>query len=236
MARVHDEKRGDPRAAIRTFERMLVIDPSDTSPLDALEALHTMVGDWAGMIATLEKKVERSYDPVERGETLRRAGSVAEDLLGDIPMALALYKRQGFAEVARRNAYYRKADGSAATATIGSYTGSGISFSAGGDGIVLFNSGSAEATPRVFFGAATTGSSFYYEYAANGDPTTSPNADAIVSTVGTVDGQVTYLSANSVPQNIGSPGTAVPEPSTCAMALAGLACGGYSLFRRRRAR
>lgn len=93
MARVHDEKRGDPRAAIRTFERMLVIDPSDTSPLDALEALHTMVGDWAGMIATLEKKVERSYDPVERGETLRRAGSVAEDLLGDIPMALALYKR-----------------------------------------------------------------------------------------------------------------------------------------------
>ena len=28
----------------------------------------------------------------------------------------------------------------------------------------------------------------------------------------------------------------VPEPSTVAMALAGLACGGYSLFRRRRAR
>jgi hypothetical protein len=30
--------------------------------------------------------------------------------------------------------------------------------------------------------------------------------------------------------------TAVPEPSTCASLLAGLACGGYSLFRRRRAR
>ena len=29
---------------------------------------------------------------------------------------------------------------------------------------------------------------------------------------------------------------AVPEPSTCAMALAGLACGGYSLFSRRRDR
>jgi len=28
---------------------------------------------------------------------------------------------------------------------------------------------------------------------------------------------------------------AVPEPSTCASVLAGLACGGYSLFRRRRA-
>jgi len=29
---------------------------------------------------------------------------------------------------------------------------------------------------------------------------------------------------------------AVPEPSTCAMALAGLACGGYTMFRRRCAR
>ena len=29
---------------------------------------------------------------------------------------------------------------------------------------------------------------------------------------------------------------AVPEPSTCASLLAGLACGGYSMFRRRRAR
>jgi hypothetical protein len=26
----------------------------------------------------------------------------------------------------------------------------------------------------------------------------------------------------------------IPEPSTCAMALAGLACGGYSVFRRRK--
>jgi tetratricopeptide (TPR) repeat protein len=93
LARVHDEKRGDPRAAIRTFERILEVDPSDPTPLDSLEALHTMVGDWRGMVSTLEKKVERSYDPAERGETLRRAGSVAEDLLGDREMAVALYKR-----------------------------------------------------------------------------------------------------------------------------------------------
>ncbi len=36
---------------------------------------------------------------------------------GNAP-ALALYRRQGFAEMARRNAYYRKADGSAATAIV----------------------------------------------------------------------------------------------------------------------
>lgn len=32
--------------------------------------------------------------------------------------ALALYRRQGFTEVSRRQAYYRKADGSAATAIV----------------------------------------------------------------------------------------------------------------------
>jgi [ribosomal protein S18]-alanine N-acetyltransferase len=32
--------------------------------------------------------------------------------------AIALYKRQGFSEVSRREAYYRKADGSAATALV----------------------------------------------------------------------------------------------------------------------
>ena len=127
--------------------------------------------------------------------------------------------------------------GSAATATIGSYTGGGVSFSSGGDGIVLFNSGSAEATPRVTFGAATVGSSFFYQYASNGDPTTSPNTNAVVSTVGTVDGQVTYLSANSVTQNIGSPGTAinaVPEPSTVALGSIGLAILAARATRRRK--
>lgn len=93
VARIHDEKRGDPRAAIETYERLLAHDPDDASPLDALEALHTMVGDWRGMVTVLERKVERAYDPVERGEVLRRAGSVAEDLLGDRAQAIALYRR-----------------------------------------------------------------------------------------------------------------------------------------------
>jgi hypothetical protein len=36
--------------------------------------------------------------------------------------------------------------------------------------------------------------------------------------------------------DIVTPVAAVPEPSTCVMALAGLACGGFVVFRRRRAR
>lgn len=92
MARVHDEKRGDPRAAIETYERLLEAEPDDPSPLDSLEALHTMVGDWRGLVDVLQRKVQRAYDPQERGELLRRAGSVLEELLGDREGAIEAYR------------------------------------------------------------------------------------------------------------------------------------------------
>lgn len=127
--------------------------------------------------------------------------------------------------------------GSANVAAIGSYTGSGVGLSSAGDGIVLFNSAGTEVTPRVSFGAATTGSSFYYQYDAIGDPTTSPNTNAVVSTVGTLNGQVTYLSASVAPQNTGSPGTAinaVPEPSSLALIGCGAGVAVWIANRRRK--
>lgn len=118
------------------------------------------------------------------------------------------------------------------TIQIGYYSGSGVGFSASGDGLVLYDSSGTEMTPRVTFGAATTGASFYYAYDADGSPATSPNANAIVSTLGLLDGQWSYTSADAL-GNIGSPGTAthaIPEPSTGA--LLGLGIAG--LLRRRR--
>ncbi|HJL30624.1 MAG TPA: hypothetical protein RMI62_16220, partial [Polyangiaceae bacterium LLY-WYZ-15_(1-7)] len=93
MARVHDEKRGDPRAAIETYERLAENDPDDVSALDALEALHTMVADWRGLVEVIDRKVERSFEPAERAELLRRAASVLEELLGDPKGAIDLYER-----------------------------------------------------------------------------------------------------------------------------------------------
>jgi hypothetical protein len=65
-----------------------------------------------------------------------------------------------------------------------------------------------------------------------GDPTFN------ISTLGwyfTINGMPNSIAANLY--GVSSELTvAVPEPSTCAMALAGLAFGGYSMFRRRRAR
>lgn len=93
MARVHDERRGDPRSAIQTLERIVEHDADDTSALDALEGLHTMVGDWDGMVKVLSQKVERCFDPIERAELLRRAASVQEELLGDPEGAMELFRR-----------------------------------------------------------------------------------------------------------------------------------------------
>ncbi|MCB9619521.1 MAG: hypothetical protein H6724_08740 [Sandaracinus sp.] len=93
VARVHDEKRGDPRAAIETYERLVKHDSEDLTALDALEALHTMVADWHGLVNVIDRKVERVFDPQERAELLRRAASVLEELLGDPAAAIRLYER-----------------------------------------------------------------------------------------------------------------------------------------------
>jgi len=107
------------------------------------------------------------------------------------------------------------------TITIGSCSGSGVSFSSNGDGVVLFDSVGTERTPRTNFLTATTGSTFFRGYDAAGNfDTYGSAANGVISTLGTIPGsmtnQLTFTSTNSL-GNIGSPGTAivaVPEPST----------------------
>jgi tetratricopeptide (TPR) repeat protein len=92
IAQTHDQKRGDPRAAISAYERLIQVDDvDDPAPLSQLEALLTMVGDWEGLVALYKRKVERAYDAVERAELWRRAGSVLDDLIGDTERAIRAY-------------------------------------------------------------------------------------------------------------------------------------------------
>ncbi|HET8936086.1 MAG TPA: tetratricopeptide repeat protein, partial [Polyangiales bacterium] len=93
VARLQDERLGDPRASIAAYERALAIEPESPELLDALESLHTMVADWRGLVNVLERKAQIVQDPQECGELHRRVGSVYEDLISDREAAITAYQR-----------------------------------------------------------------------------------------------------------------------------------------------
>jgi len=119
-------------------------------------------------------------------------------------------------------AAFRTFWGNIDSVVIGSYSGNGLSFSSGGDGLNLFDAGGSQVTTEFFY-AATTGFSFGF------NPTTS--TFGALSANGSFGG---FTSAGS-PTNVGSPGTigAIPEPSTYAALVGALALAGVALRRRR---
>ncbi len=95
-------------------------------------------------------------------------------------------------------------DWNAGGALVGYYSGSGVSLSSGGDGVVVFSSGGSEITPRTSFGAATNGTSFYWSYDTAG---TLATAALGTLTTSSLPGYVTWLNGSTTMR--GTPGVAV---------------------------
>lgn len=125
-------------------------------------------------------------------------------------------------------ASFRTFWGGLAGVQVGYYSGSGVSFGSGGDGACVFNNLNVNVN-QVSFGAATTGSSFFWGWDSMG--AIDPNYSAVVSTVGTIGSQVGFVSADAL-GNIGSLGTAILVPAPGVAALAALA---LAIRSRRRA-
>ena len=110
-------------------------------------------------------------------------------------------------------------------ATIGTVTDSSLSGTASVWNVSLESSLSLAASTRYWVGLSTNNASTQWWYAASGTGTGVANEFFSNSTGN-------FVNANDRPYQMLV--TVVPEPSTYCMALAGLACGGYLRFRRRK--
>jgi len=113
-------------------------------------------------------------------------------------------------------------------ATIGTVTDSSLSGTASVWNVSLGSPLSLAASTRYWVGLSTNNNaSMQWWYASS-------NAGTGVANEFFSNSQDSFANAGNGPYQMSVSVTAVPEPSTYAMALAGLTFGGYSLFRRRK--
>jgi len=93
VAETQDRELGDPRAAVRTYRRVLEADPDAEATLDDLEGLQVMVGDWEGLAWTYEQKLERAQDSELRAPLLDRLGGLWEEQLSNPERAVSYYQQ-----------------------------------------------------------------------------------------------------------------------------------------------
>jgi tetratricopeptide (TPR) repeat protein len=93
IAATHDQRRGDPRAAISAYERLFAVDETQLDVLDQLEGLHVLLSDWEGHVEVLERKVARSLDDDHRRFLLHTVGESQRDMLNNPGAAIHAFRR-----------------------------------------------------------------------------------------------------------------------------------------------
>jgi tetratricopeptide (TPR) repeat protein len=103
LARVHDEKRNDPRRALAAYERLVEEDDTNLEALEKLEQLATMLSDWDVLVRGLRIKTELVDDSEERASLWRRVGETRRDMLDQPELAIEAYERA--AEIEPHNTF-----------------------------------------------------------------------------------------------------------------------------------
>ncbi|HEV3193896.1 MAG TPA: tetratricopeptide repeat protein, partial [Polyangiaceae bacterium] len=93
LARLHDQRRDDPRRALAAWERLFALDETELDPLDEMDALATLLSDWPTLVRVLTKKAELCSDDEVRASTWRRIGEAKRDMLDDADGAIEAYER-----------------------------------------------------------------------------------------------------------------------------------------------
>ncbi|MEI9949489.1 MAG: tetratricopeptide repeat protein [Pseudomonadota bacterium] len=93
LARVHNEKRDDPRRALAAYGLIHDSDSSDLEPLEKMEQLATLLSDWPTLVRVLTDKADLLLDDGERASVWRRVGEAKRDMLDDAEGAIVAYER-----------------------------------------------------------------------------------------------------------------------------------------------
>ncbi|MDX2051207.1 MAG: tetratricopeptide repeat protein [Polyangiaceae bacterium] len=92
LAKTHDQKRDDARAALDAYSRLHRADPGDSEPLARMEELAVLLGDWPRLVEVLLAKAELALSDEERAGALRYVGEVRRDMLSDRTGASRAYE------------------------------------------------------------------------------------------------------------------------------------------------
>jgi tetratricopeptide (TPR) repeat protein len=93
LARLHDQRRDDPRKALDAYGRVFAADETEVEPLDAMESLATLLSDWPTLVRVLTRKADLVGDDESRASTWRRIGEAKRDMLDDVDGATEAYER-----------------------------------------------------------------------------------------------------------------------------------------------
>lgn len=93
LARVHDERRDDPRQALVAYGRLHQLDEADLEPLESMDALSMMLADWPTHVGVLSRKAELVMGDDERATLFRRIGGVKRDMVEDNEGAIVAYEK-----------------------------------------------------------------------------------------------------------------------------------------------
>lgn len=92
LARLHEEELGQPEDAIGTYKRILEVEFDNRAAVMALDRLYTGSERWAELSDILRKEIQLAESDEEIISLQFRLGQVLEQMLGDLPAAIEVYR------------------------------------------------------------------------------------------------------------------------------------------------
>jgi golgin subfamily B member 1 len=90
-ATIHEERLGDPVAAIEMWQKVSELSPGQWEPLAALQRLHEARSEWVDLVDVLQRRIEICEDDTAKLGLQERLGAVLSDELHRYDDAVAAY-------------------------------------------------------------------------------------------------------------------------------------------------